>query len=97
MPPKAKKPDVSPLLNQLITFQANKNQGPIEDESGIPKNEVTFKFSFEIKQNEISDILIMFEWINSKDSTAKEKLDTELIEGWDPKTPEGFSFLLIYY
>jgi len=39
----------------------------------------------------------MFEWINSKDSTAKEKLDTELIEGWDPKTPEGFSFLLIYY
>jgi len=95
MPPKAKKDVLKPSSHNLHWFQGNKNQGPVEDESGIPKNEVSFKFTFQVKQNEVENIMVMFEWIKSSDLSAREKFDTDLIESWDQVNPEGFiiSFL----
>jgi len=81
MPPKAKKPD------------GKRSEGPVEDETGIPKNEVGFKFSFQVKQNEVENILIMFEWINQSDLSLREKVDTELIECWNQVNPEDPTLL----
>jgi len=50
---------------------------------------VAFKFSFQVKQNEVENILIMFEWISQSDLSAREKFDTELIECWNQVNPEG--------
>ena len=34
----------------------------------------------------------MFEWINSKDNSAREKFDTDMIESWDQVNQDGLYY-----
>lgn len=63
------------------------------DESGIPKNDVSFKFEFEILQNNIQNIMICFEWFG-QNSENIDRNETPLIENWQPKAPDSNDFFL---
>lgn len=58
-----------------------------EDNSGIPKSDVTFKFEFEVKQNAVpSNIVVLWQWF-SADSAVLEMNDASFIENWAPSSP----------
>ena len=62
------------------------------DESGIPKNDVSFKFELEINQNNIQNLLVIFEWFGVN-SENMDRTDTPLIENWQPKVLDGINFI----
>ena len=61
------------------------------DNSGIPKQDIEFKFSIEIKteQTELA-YAVMIEWFGAT-SDKIERIDTPIIETWN-KIEGGFGF-----
>ncbi|KAL4490305.1 hypothetical protein ABPG72_004344 [Tetrahymena utriculariae] len=57
-----------------------------EDRSGIPKNDVQFKFQFEVQQQNLQNMVLMWEWF-SNDTAITERYDGQLIENWNQKDP----------
>jgi len=90
MPPKAqaKKAEVFLLFNHIIILYKFWTKPSKPDESGIPKNDIGFKFELEILQNNIQNYLIIFEWFGVN-SESFDKNETPLIETWQPKSSDG--------
>ena len=68
----------------------------MKDESGIPKNDVSFKFNFEIKQENIQNFALYFEWFGTNGENT-ERIDGGLFETWAPKSADGILIMIKTY
>ncbi|EGR26984.1 hypothetical protein IMG5_203830 [Ichthyophthirius multifiliis] len=79
---------IQEIKNQKVQPQENLRNYIIQnlDKSGMPKQDVIFKFEFEIKQTNLQNFVLMWEWF-SQETSKTERYDAQLIENWAKKDP----------